>query len=63
MIIINIIMFDLCCVACVILFPWPGIESSPSAVKVQNTTHWTSREFLNINDSDNSYINNSEIIL
>ena len=49
--------------ACVILFPWPGIESATSAVKVQNANYWTSREFLNINDSDNSYISNSEIIL
>ena len=34
----------LCCVACGILVPWPGIEPAPSAVKVRSPNHWTSRE-------------------
>ena len=28
-----------------ILVPWRGIESGPSAVKVQSPRHWTTREF------------------
>ena len=31
--------------ACRILVPWPGIEPTPSAVKVWSPNHWTSREF------------------
>ena len=34
------------CVACGILIPWPGIESGPSAVKMQSSNHWRAREFL-----------------
>ena len=34
-----------CCVACGILFPWPGIKPEPSAVKVWSSNHWTAREF------------------
>ena len=31
--------------ACKILLPPPGIEPVPSAVKVQSSNHWTTREF------------------
>ena len=34
--------------ACRILLPPPGIEPVPSAVKVQSSKHWTSREFPSI---------------
>ena len=30
--------------ACRILVPWPGVEPSPLAVKVQSPNHWTTRE-------------------
>ena len=33
------------CVACRILFPWPGTEPGPSTVKAQSPNHWTTREF------------------
>ena len=32
-------------VMCGILVSRPGIESGPSAVKVQSPNHWTAREF------------------
>ena len=32
--------------ACGILFPQPGIEPKPSALKVGSSNYWTSREFL-----------------
>ena len=36
-----------CCMAFVILVPWPGIEPWSSAVKMQSPNYWTaSREFL-----------------
>ena len=31
--------------ACGILVPWPGIKPGPSAVKVQSSSHWTTKEF------------------
>ena len=37
--------FRLCRAACRILVPRPGIEPSPSAVKVPCHNHWTAREF------------------
>ena len=37
--------FFLCCAACVILVPRPGIEPVPSAVKARRPNHWTTREF------------------
>ena len=33
------------CTACGILVPWPGIESRPSAVRMQSPNHWLAREF------------------
>ena len=40
--------FQLYCMACRILVPWPGIEFTPSAVKRQNPNHWTPRKFPTI---------------
>ena len=37
-------MFWLCCVACGILVPQPGIEPAPPAVEAQSLNHWTARE-------------------
>ena len=37
--------FWLCCMACIILVPWPGIEPRPLAVKAWGSNHWTTREF------------------
>ena len=39
-----IFIFWLCCVACRILVPQPGIEPRPPAVEVQGPNHWTTRE-------------------
>ena len=39
------LFFWLCCLACGILVPGPGIEPAPSAVKAQSPNHWTTREF------------------
>ena len=36
------------CVACRILFPWPGIEPGARAVRALSSNHWTSREFLHL---------------
>ena len=36
----------LCCTACGILVPWPGIEPAPSALEVWRVNHWTAREVL-----------------
>ena len=33
------------CEACRVLFPWPGMELLPLAVKVQSLNHWTAGEF------------------
>ena len=38
-------IFWLCCRACRILVPQPGIEPGPSAMKAWSPNHWTSREF------------------
>ena len=32
------------CVACGILFPWPGIEPTPPALEAWSPNHWTARE-------------------
>ena len=37
--------FWLCCAACGILAPRPGIEPRTPAVEVQSPNHWTAREF------------------
>ena len=37
--------FGLCCLACGILVPRPGIEPGPSAVRAQSPNDWTTREF------------------
>ena len=37
--------FKPCHIAFGILVPQPGIKPKPSAVKVQNPNHWTTREF------------------
>ena len=34
-----------CLMAWGILVPWPGIKSTPSAVKARSSNHWTTREF------------------
>ena len=34
--------------ACRILVPQPGIEPHPSAMRVMNSDHWTTREFLKL---------------
>ena len=39
------LIFWLCCVACRILFPPPGIEPGPLTVKALRPDHWTAREF------------------
>ena len=36
--------FWLCCVACRILVPGPGIKTAPSAVEAQSRSCWTTRE-------------------
>ena len=36
--------FWLCCVACWILVPWPGIELLPAESRAQSLNHWTARE-------------------
>ena len=33
-----------CCVACIILIPWPGVEPMSPALESQNLNHWTIRE-------------------
>ena len=38
--------FWLCCMACGILVPQPGIKPRPMAVKALSPNHWTAREFL-----------------
>ena len=35
----------LCCKACGILAPWPGIEPVALVVEAQSPNHWTVREF------------------
>ena len=40
-----VLCFWLCCAACGILVPRPGIEPAPSAVKARSPDHWTTREF------------------
>ena len=40
------IYYRLRCVACRLLVTWPGIKSTPSAVKVPSPNHWTTKEFL-----------------
>ena len=40
--------FKLYYMACRILVPWPGIEPTPSAVKMQSPNHWTTRKFPTI---------------
>ena len=43
---LNFFIFWPCCMACVTLVPWPGIDPWSSAVKVQSPDNWTaSREF------------------
>ena len=36
--------FWLCCMACGILVPQPGIEPMPPALEAQSFNHWTARE-------------------
>ena len=38
--------FWLCCMACGILVPQPGIKPRPTAVKALSLNHWTAKEFL-----------------
>ena len=33
-----------CCVACIILIPWPGMEPMSPALESQSLNHWTIRE-------------------
>ena len=40
--------FWICCVACRILVPQPGIKPEPPAVEVLSPNRWTSREFPQI---------------
>ena len=40
-----IFFFGLCCAACGILIPRPGIKPVPPAVKARSPNHWTTREF------------------
>ena len=40
------------CAACRILVLWPGIESTPSAMKAWSPNQWTAREFLSIRTLD-----------
>ena len=42
--IICFVLFRPCHMACRILVPWPGIEPTPSAVKVWGPNHCTTRE-------------------
>ena len=42
---LQLFVFWLCCTACGILLPRPGIEPVPPAVEVQSPNHWTAREF------------------
>lgn len=45
MVTVNIsFFFGLCCIACGILVPWPGVEPTPTAVGAQNLNQWTIRE-------------------
>ena len=37
--------FWLCCSACGILVPQPGVEPGPLAVKARSPNYWTAREF------------------
>ena len=47
-------------VACGILVPQPGIEPTPSAVKVQSPNHWTAKEFPNLQYVNYTYNNSWE---
>ena len=40
-----LLFFGLCCAACRILVPWPGIEPSAPAMEAQSPNHRTTREF------------------
>ena len=44
MFIIIYFIFWLCCAACGILVPQPGIEPTPPAVEVRSLNHWTAGE-------------------
>ena len=38
--------FWLCCVACMILVPWPEIKPTSSALEAWSLNHWTDRKVL-----------------
>ena len=38
----------LCCVACGILVPWPGIKPVPPTVEAESLNHWIARDVLEI---------------
>ena len=42
----SLYCFGLCCMACRIWFPQPGMEPAPCAAEVWSPKNWTTREFL-----------------
>ena len=47
--------FWLCCVACRILAPRPGLEPTPPALEARSLNHWTAREvqvYASISNTD-----------
>ena len=43
-----VFFFWLCCVACGILVPWPGIKPMPPTVESESLNHWIARDVLEI---------------